>query len=203
MTKKDDLRAKAIRARRAIPSMEMRWASKSVEANVRSLSEYFTADLIVSYCAKSDEVQTSSIIEASLKEGKRVAVVVTVPETKTLTFSEITSLDELSPGHYGIPEPKPEFVRPVQLEEADLILVPVVAWDLRGYRLGHGEGYFDRALAGQTVPKVGLALESQRVDRIPHSRDDVPLDAIVTEKRVVRADAERFVLNGKGREPRQ
>jgi 5-formyltetrahydrofolate cyclo-ligase len=199
MTRKDDLRAKALRARSAIPSMEIKWASRLVEANLRSLPEYATADLLVSYCAKRDEVQTSSIIGSALKEGKRVAVVVSVPETRTLTYSEITSLDELSPGHYGIPEPRPELVRPVQLEEADLILVPVVAWDTRGHRLGHGEGYFDRALADQSLPKVGLALESQRVDRIPHSRDDVPLDAIVTEKRVVRVGGERFVLNRKGK----
>jgi len=62
-----------------------------------------------------------------------------------------------------------------------------VAWDEKGRRLGYGAGYFDRALAGASrTTKVGLALESQRLARIPESKHDVPLDVIVTERRVVR-----------------
>jgi len=203
VTGKAGLRAGALRARRAIPRREIDAASRLIEKRLLSLEEYARADLLVSYCATPDEVQTSSIIESALKEGKRVAVVVTEPETKRLTFSEITSLEEVAPGHYGIPEPRPGFLRPVPLEDADLVLVPLVAWDLRGHRLGHGEGYFDRALAGRKVTKVGLALESQRLGRVPASPHDVPLDLIVTERRVVRPSGERFVLNRKGRGARE
>jgi 5-formyltetrahydrofolate cyclo-ligase len=199
MSRKEEMRAKALTARKAIPRREVEAASRLVEANLRSLEEYKGARLILSYCAKPDEVQTRSIIESALREGKRVAVPTAEPATRGLAFSEITSMEEVGPGHYGIPEPKPEFLRPVPLREADLALVPLVAWDLRGRRLGHGQGYFDRALAGQRLTKVGLAFESQRVERVPESRHDVPLDVIVTEKRTVRAGRERFVLNRKGR----
>jgi 5-formyltetrahydrofolate cyclo-ligase len=104
-----------------------------------------------------------------------------------LIFSELRDLSELKHVHFGILEPEPQFLRPMPLSEADLILVPLVAWDERGYRLGHGKGFFDIALA--TVPEkltIGLAFEAQRVDQLPIEPHDVPVKMIVTEKRVLR-----------------
>ena len=151
------------------------------------MKEYKAATLVISYCAKDDEVQTRPIIERALAEGKRVAVIVTDVPTKTLSFSEIKSFeDDLAPGAFGIREPKPGLIRPVSIEKADIVLVPLVGWDEKGRRLGYGQGYFDRALAGKGIVKVGLALESQRLAHIPESRHDVPLDVIVTERRVLR-----------------
>jgi 5-formyltetrahydrofolate cyclo-ligase len=142
---------------------------------------------VISYCAKDDEVQTRPIIERALEEGKRVAVIVTDVPSKMLSFSEVASFTELAPGQFGILEPKPGRMRPISIGQADVVLVPLVAWDERGHRLGYGAGYFDRALAGATrTTKVGLALESQRLAQIPESTHDVPLDIIVTEKRVLR-----------------
>ena len=115
-------------------------------------------------------------------------MIVTDVPSKSLNFSEIESFEEdLAPGTFGILEPKEERVRPVPLAEADIVLVPLLAWDEKGQRLGYGAGYFDRALAGaRRVTKVGLGLESLRLPSIPTSRHDVPLDIVVTEKRVVR-----------------
>lgn len=188
--RKQRLRRAALQRRRAITKDEMDALSSRVGSNLFATGEYERARLLVSYCAKGDEVQTRPIIERALADGKRVAVVVTKIPTKTLGFSEIRSFDaDLAPGAFGVLEPKPGHGRPVSLEDADLILVPLVAWDERGHRLGYGAGYFDRALARARVPKVGLALESQRVQHIPASRHDVPLDAVVTETRVVRPRA--------------
>ena len=185
---KQALRAEALRKRRSIDPKRLVDLSSLVETNLVSLKEYKDAKLIISYCAKDDEVQTQGIVERALGEGKRVAAIVTDVESKTLRFSEIESFeDDLAPGPFEILEPKPDRLRPVQIHRADLILVPLVAWDERGHRLGYGAGYFDRALVGSRgVTKVGLALESQRLPQIPESRHDVPLDVIVTEKRVVR-----------------
>jgi 5-formyltetrahydrofolate cyclo-ligase len=186
--RKQELRAAALRKRRSIDPEELAELSALVEANVRSLPEYKRARLIISYCAKDDEVQTRPLIERALAEGKRVAVILTDVSSKTLSFSEIKSFeDDLAPGAFGILEPRPGRVHLVSLAEADVVLVPLVAWDERGDRLGYGAGYIDRALegAGRTA-KVGLALESQRLPQIPESRHDVPLDIVVTEKRVVR-----------------
>lgn len=185
--RKQELRAAALRKRRSIGPEELAALSALVEANVLSLKEYKDARVMISYCAKDDEVQTLTVIERALAEGKRVAVIVTDVTSKTLSFSELKSLEELAPGPFGIPEPKPGHLRPVTIAQADIILVPLVAWDEKGHRLGYGAGYFDRALAGtRKIRKVGLALESQRLPHVPESMHDVPLDIIVTEKRVVR-----------------
>ena len=185
--KKKELRAAALQKRRAIGPGELAALSSLVGENVLSLKEYKEARLMISYCAMDDEVQTRPIIERALAEGKRVAVIVTDVSSKTLSFSEMKSFEELAPGALGILEPKEGRLRPVSIAQADLILVPLVAWDESGHRLGYGAGYFDRALAWSTrTKKVGLALESQRLPQIPASRYDVPLDIIVTEKRVVR-----------------
>ena len=186
--RKQELRAAALRKRRSIDREELAELSSRVEANLLSLKEYKDAALLISYCAKDDEVQTRPIIERALADGKRVAVIVTDVASKTLSFSEIKSFeDDLAPGTFRILEPKPGRIRPVSISQADVVLVPLVAWDERGHRLGYGAGYFDRALAGaRRITKVGLALESQRLAQIPESRHDVPLDVIVTEKRIVR-----------------
>jgi len=186
--KKQELRAEALRKRRSIDPEELAALSSRVEANLLTLKEYKDANLMVSYCAKGDEVQTRLIIEKAMEQGKRVAVIVTDVPSRTLSFSELKSFeDDLAPGTFGIREPKPGKVRPVPFSQADVVLVPLVAWDEKGRRLGYGAGYFDRALAGASrTTKVGLALESQRLARIPESKHDVPLDVIVTERRVVR-----------------
>jgi 5-formyltetrahydrofolate cyclo-ligase len=185
--KKQELRVMALRKRRSLDPEELAAQSSLVAANLFTLKEYTGARLIASYCAKADEVQTKAIIEQALNDGKRVAVIVTDVPSKTLHFSEIESYDDLAPGTFGILEPKQERVRPVSLAGADVVLVPLLAWDEKGQRLGYGAGYFDRALAGaRRITKVGLGLESQRLPNIPTSRHDVPLDIVVTERRVVR-----------------
>lgn len=185
--RKQELRADALKRRRSIGREELAELSSRVEGNLVSMNEYKSARLLISYCAKDDEVQTRPIIERALAEGKRVAVIATDTSSLTLSFSEISSFqDDLAPGAFGILEPRTDRLRPVSVSEADIILVPLVAWDERGRRLGYGAGYFDRALQGVKTLKVGLALESQRLPQIPESRFDVPLDAIVTERRVVR-----------------
>jgi len=186
--RKQELRAAALRKRRSIDPEELALLSSRVVANVLSLKEYREARLLISYCAKEDEVQTKPLIERALEEGKRVAVIVTDVSSKTLSFSEIESFeDELAPGPFGILEPKPGHLRPVSIAQADMVIIPLVAWDEKGHRIGYGAGYFDRALSGaRRVRKVGLALESQRIKKVPATSHDVPLDIIVTEKRVVR-----------------
>src|ERR1700730_13137963 len=135
---KKRLRIDSLRRRRSGRTKLLARASSLVEANVLSSKEYKDARLIISYCAKPDEVQTRSMIEKALQDGKRVAVIVTDVASKELHFSEIMSFEkELAPGSFGILEPKAGHLRPVSLDEADVIFVPLVAWDERGHRLGY------------------------------------------------------------------
>ena len=185
---KSQLRQKALSIRRSIGDEEVKSLSTRIETRLYALTEYEAASTIATYVARPDEVQTVSIIRHSLAAEKRILVPKTDTVGKRLIFSEIYDFDrELSSGVMGILEPRPEFLRPVNLAEADLILVPVVAWDERGYRLGYGAGYFDRTLGGlvRDVITIGLGLEVQRFDELPVESHDVPLDMIITEGRVI------------------
>jgi 5-formyltetrahydrofolate cyclo-ligase len=186
---KSEMREVALKARKGLTREDLMELSGAVMSNVTSSSEYRDSKVIATYVAKNDEVKTEGIIRRSLAQGKRVLVPVSQPDSTNLIFSELHDYDrELAPGHFGVPEPVARYVRPVPLEEADLILVPLVAWDDRGFRLGYGKGYFDNALAGigALSMTMGLGLESQRVGRIPEEAHDVPLGAVVTERRIIR-----------------
>ncbi len=182
------LRESALRTRRSMDRAEVRLLSKRVQEKLRSLEEFERAGVLASYVSTKDEVQTDEVISASLRLGKKVLVPLVDQSRTKLLFSELRDLSELGEGHYGIREPRSEFLRIVPLGEADLILVPLVAWDERGFRIGHGKGYFDMALGPlkKGIPTIGLAFETQRVDRVPNEEFDVPLRSIVTEQRVLR-----------------
>jgi 5-formyltetrahydrofolate cyclo-ligase len=183
---KEDLRKKALEARRALKPAEIARVSTSVEQNLLSLAEFRRAQTVASYVAKEDEVQTEGIIERAIADGKRVLAPRAEPSTNHMKFYQVTAMDELESGDFGVLEPK-EGLPEVPLSESQVIIVPIVAWDGRGYRLGYGKGHFDTELPhrGRSVA-IGLAMEPQRIDRVPESDTDVPLDMIVTEKRIMR-----------------
>jgi 5-formyltetrahydrofolate cyclo-ligase len=186
---KTEMREAALRARKGLTREALLDLSGAVMKNVVLSPEYKGSKIIATYVSKSDEVRTEGIIRHSLETGRRVLVPLSQPESNSLVFSELRDFErELAPGHFGVLEPISQPLRLVPLVEADLILVPLVAWDDRGYRIGYGKGYFDSALAGLEVSAVtmGLGLEFQRVNRIPEAKHDVPLKAIVTERRVLR-----------------
>lgn len=186
MMDKRQIRAEAIRQRQGIPADKAEALSEGVRRNVEALPEYSRARVIASYVAKDREAGTRRLIEGALAGRKTVLVPKSHKETADLTFHALSSLSELRTGEFGVLEP-PEGSEAVALDRADLVLVPVVAWDYGGGRLGYGKGYFDRGLKkkGKAV-SVGLAFESQRRDALPQGPMDVQLDMIVTEERVIR-----------------
>ena len=185
---KNELREAALRNRRELTRAKLLELSEEVMKNVTASEEYKNAKTLATYVAKSDELETKDIIRHSLEAGKRILVPVSQIEQTSLVFSELRNYDsELTLGHFGVLEPIDRYLRPVPLKEADLVLVPLVAWDDKGHRLGYGKGYFDSALAaaGITVSTMGLGLESQHIPNIPHEKHDVGLRAIATERRII------------------
>lgn len=185
-TSKHRVREEALRERRSMSAERISKLSVMVKRNLEALSEYRRAKTVASYVSKSDEVQTKEILKAALKAGKHVLVPRSHPSSLSLTFHEIHSLGELRPGSFGVLEPRADS-RVVSLSKSELVLVPIVAWDAKGRRLGYGKGYFDRALKhkGGAV-SVGLAFESQLHSSLPATKLDMPLDMIITEKRTLR-----------------
>lgn len=186
MMGKQQVRREALRERRSISAVRNLELSTAIQRRVESLEEYTNARVLACYVAKSDEVQTRGILESALGSGKVVIVPKTDPARRRLTFHEIRSMDELMPGYLDVLEPSAgSAVFP--LGEAQLVLVPVVAWDVNGGRMGYGRGYFDRELRSKGgAAAAGLAFESQRRERLPMARSDAFMDIIVTESRVVR-----------------
>ena len=138
--------------------------------------------MVCCYVALPYEVQTWRMIEDMLKRRKRVVVPMTRPRSKRLQLSEVRDPNtELAPRAFGVWEPIPEAVRPVALHDVDLVLVPAVAFDRAGHRLGHGHGYFDRFLARlpKDTPTVGLAYRCQLLDRLPVAWHDHAVKAIL------------------------
>ena len=186
---KENLRRYILRLRDRQSTGELEQKSRDITDQVLHLHEYVRARGVACYVSKGSEVNTRMLIRNALSQEKRVLVPVVKPGDIDLFFSEIKDLGrELAPGTFGILEPKPEFVRPVDLNAVDVIIVPGIVWDRDGYRLGWGRGYFDRAIKKLPahVRSAGLAFNMQIVNQVPRDQFDVPVDMVVTESRVVR-----------------
>ena len=172
-----------IKARRASLSPEQkREADARILARVTGLREYASAGLVLAYVSLPIEVDTLGLIERAWADGKRVAVPRCVDGTREMEFYEIRSMDELSPQTFGVLEPVPERCTLVRSFGGSLCIVPALAYDRSGYRLGYGAGYYDRFLSGYRGPKVGVVYEADLKRRLWNGRYDVPVDLVVTER---------------------
>lgn len=155
-----------------------------IQARLLDSSAYRQAGSVGLYSPVLNEVQTEVVARRCLTDGKRLAYPrITGAE---MTFVEISDLGEMAPGGFGILEPTGDRLVPV--DGLDLLVIPGVAFDLAGNRLGFGKGYYDRALAvcrpGQE--RVGFAYEFQVVGPLPAADHDCRLTALVTEQRMLR-----------------
>lgn len=138
------------------------------------------------YAAFNSEIDPIRLIETFHCEQARIALPAVLGRGQPLEFRVWQPEDELPKGVLGISTPD----ETAQTLSPDLVLVPLLAFDDRGYRLGYGGGYYDRSLAGLrangNVTAVGLAFEDQRVRNLPVQRHDQRLDWIITEKQAYR-----------------
>lgn len=187
--RKRRLRRECLKRRNAIPDA----LSASVEALALlfDLEEYRSAETIAFYVDFRGEVRTRDAIQTALVDDRSVAVPWCADENR-LQLARLESLEELAEGRYGILEPTPHLqslpARQMPIEAVDLIVVPGVAFDLEGGRLGYGQGYYDRLLANalKSTSIVGLAFQCQVIDRVPTAEHDVPMHVVVTEKQAYR-----------------
>lgn len=193
---KSALRAEVLARCRALGGTERQSKSRAIHERVLHLPEFLASRAIHLYLSFRHEVQTAEIVRDALRSGRRVVVPVQQVSGGGLLLSELRDYPaEVAPGRWGIPEPKPEFVRPVSPEVVDLFILPGVAFDPSGNRLGYGKGYYDRLLAARRrtpaeVPLVALAFEVQVLGRLPAGLHDVRVHKIVTEDRVIDCKAE-------------
>ena len=136
-----------------------------------------------------DEPDTRLIIEHCWNYGKKIAVPVVLPDTFDLFHSEIKSFDDLVSGMHGTQEPSPERRIKINPESFDLVIVPGVAFDRQGGRLGHGKGYYDRFLELTSAFRLGFTFDCQLLETVPTELHDVPMNAILSESGIVETNA--------------
>ena len=179
---KNAIRKRILSRRDALSAEEIASLSQEVARHFLSSAPYAAASTLALYCSIRSEVATSGIFAAALQDGKRVLYPRTVG--RTLEFVAVESLEELEASRFGICEPRHGEAFP--LAKIDLIILPGVAFTDNGIRLGYGLGCYDRALAeGRRPPLLGLAYDFQVVAALPQEEHDVPVDFIVTDRKIL------------------
>ena len=184
MKTKQELRTLIKENRERMKKSEAKEKSSQILYHLTSLPAFFRADVIHTYVSsKKNEVDTHDFIKLMLKHKKRIVVPISDMQTKLMKHSEIFSLSELSAGTLGILEPK--MYRPVSVADLDVIIVPAIAVDRKGNRLGFGAGFYDRFLHALQLPTIVLAYDHQVVPEVPREEFDVPVNYIVTESEII------------------
>ena len=179
---KDAIRRRLLRLRRSMDEKKRLKLSREIKRNLFDLPEYRSAEVVMFYMAHDKEVETREMIAESLKNKRILLPKVDIKEGKIVPV-EIKNLDDVEKGAFGIYEPrgKEEYSGKI-----DMVIVPGIAFDLRGYRIGYGKGFYDRFLKDVSSLKVGLAFDFQVVGRIIEDVNDVPVDIVITERRIIR-----------------
>jgi 5-formyltetrahydrofolate cyclo-ligase len=174
--------------RRGLSEVERLARSRRVWERVAGLSCYQHARMVLGYMAFDHEVLTDGLMQQAMASGKQLVLPMVLGDRQNMTLYAIEDLGrDVAPGYRGILEPRPRRTRAVAPEILDLALIPGVAFDLRGGRLGFGAGFYDRLLSRlpRGIPTVGLAFDFQVIPRLPCQPHDMLLEAIVTEHRVI------------------
>ena len=189
MTTKAQLRREIAEHRRSLDSRWITNVSMRVAAQLQGLDAFKTAKHIALYKAIAGEVNLDGLFAACWDLGKRTYIPVFNSLLKTYDMAEITTETRYVTGQYGIQEPENPFQVPTA--GLDLIIVPGLAFDASGNRLGRGGGYYDRLLEGFNGTMAAVAFEFQLLPKIPHNSLDIPVNYIVTESKVVDVCNER------------
>ena len=184
---KTRIREAMLEQRLAIPEELRHEADTAMAGRFVNLATFRFAEVILLYAPIKAEPNVLLCCEAALKAGKRLAFPRCHPDTCTMTYGIVSSLDDLVEGAYGILEPREdaEIYVPAPYKH-DICVVPAVCFDKKGYRIGYGKGYYDRYLKRkQGITTLGIAFQCQQWEYlIPNNEFDIPLDKIITEKNI-------------------
>lgn len=182
---KAELRRKVLSIRSNLPIKTKKEADEQIRKRLLALQQYQNASAIYCYVSVKDEVDTHEIIRKSLEKGLKVAVP-RITGRGRMEFYFIQSPDDLVPGKWSIPEPGEWCIKAPHPEQDTMVIMPGVAFDRSGNRIGYGGGYYDRYL--EKCPKcmrIALAFSCQCIENIICDRYDVRADIIITEEGMI------------------
>lgn len=179
---------KALRMSAYTAKMRSSW-EEAIAERLFQMPQYQRCGEILVYVSGNIEVSTNKIISNALESGKSVFCPRCVKDTNIMHFYRINSFDDLEKGSFGILEPRESCLRVTDFPETALCIVPGLSYDILGYRLGFGKGFYDRFLADFKGVKIGLCFENCITDKLPSDEFDIRADIVVTEERIVGSKA--------------
>jgi 5-formyltetrahydrofolate cyclo-ligase len=179
---KTELRARARALIRAVQPEERQSFAEKHRQVMLAQEIWQRARNVLLFSPLPDEPDITALLEEAWRAGKMAALPQTNPDTGGYIASIIRNREELRPGRFGVPEPAAG-CPVIPLNQLDLVLVPGVAFDSLGGRLGRGKGFYDRLLAEVRGHKCGVAFDVQIVPSVPVESHDIRVDSILTPTR--------------------
>lgn len=173
---KKELRAQIKAAKKAMTPAKIDSLSRDLCRQFLETEEYKNAKTVYGYLPYNQEVRTWALLEQALKDGKKVAVPkVYDDEMRFIYMDDLTAINE---GYCGIPEPIAD--GPVAHDPTALVLMPGLAFDKEGHRIGYGGGFYDRFLEDEpNHPTVALCYHFQMLDHLDTEEHDIPVDKVL------------------------
>jgi 5-formyltetrahydrofolate cyclo-ligase len=181
------LRAERMAARDALPPAEHALASGAIAVRLASLPSFAAAHVLLLTLPYRSEWNTGMLFDSARQAGKVIVVPRVDPATRMLDLHAVADIGrDIAPGYRGIPEPAATLPR-IEREAIDWVLIPGVAFDLTGRRLGYGGGFYDRLLPllRPDAPRIAGVFDLQIVERVPATAHDLTVDLMVTETRIL------------------
>lgn len=192
---KKNLRKQMLSQRNGMPDTECLKKSRHAAKRLFETNSYKQAQNILVYMHYGSELQTADIIRQAFKDHKRVFV--PRVEGKNMDFYEIHSMADCEEGFHGIPEPKKDCLKLIfdavnsdSENNGTLMVLPGLAFDPKGHRLGYGGGYYDRYFErfGTDYTKVAVGYDFQLIDEVPYEAHDIPIDIFISDSRCIMID---------------
>ncbi|MCF8161012.1 MAG: 5-formyltetrahydrofolate cyclo-ligase [Polaromonas sp.] len=184
---KDNARALVLAKRNAMAAGLRDRHSREIVGRIVAMEEFQRARLVMAYCSFGSELATASFMTRVHQSGKTLVLPRINRQTNCLDLYAVGNLEEdLVEGMWGIREPEPRTCSPVSAQALDFVLVPGLAFDFGGGRLGYGRGYYDKLLkscldSGARPCIVAGAFDLQLSERVPKEAHDVLVHAVLTE----------------------
>ncbi|OEU45435.1 MAG: 5-formyltetrahydrofolate cyclo-ligase [Desulfobacterales bacterium S7086C20] len=186
--KKNEIRNEILVKRDSLKKKEHSIKSKQIVEHLFGFANFLEAKTVLFYMNSKSEVATDDMIRRAIKYKKAVVLPLVNTKDKNIIPLKIENLDrDVQPGYHEIREPIAKRCKQVPIEYIDLAIVPGIAFDERGGRIGHGTGFYDKFIPklDATTRKVALAFECQIAAQIPMEPHDRYIDIIITEKRII------------------
>ena len=172
----------------SLPKAEYDEKTSGIENRLFEFANFLESNIVLLYVNNTNEVSTQRIVQRSLDIRKIVVLPAFNPEKRSIELMKIDSYTaDLIPGPRNIVQPDPDRCKAVPIESIDIAIIPGVAFDEKGGRIGSGEGYYDRLIPklSITTRKVALAVEDQIVPQVPIDSHDKHVDIIITNRRII------------------